>query len=66
LSFQSLSSISERRQVVAGKSVKAREALAVLRAAVGELETLKAQAKTIADTARNASDNDVRVSSTTP
>jgi exonuclease SbcC len=60
LSFQSLSSISERRQVVAGNLVKAREALAVLRAAVGELETLKAQAKTIADTARNARTTIVR------
>lgn len=49
-----VTSIDERRKMIAENLKKARETRAVLEGAVAELETLKGQAKTIADTAQDA------------
>jgi DNA repair protein SbcC/Rad50 len=54
LSYQAISAGEQRRRIVAGDLSRTQETLSILKGAVVELETLKAQAKVIADTARSS------------
>lgn len=54
LSFQSIGQSDQRRRIVAGDLEKGKEALAIMKGAVAELEKLKGQAKTIGETAQDA------------
>jgi exonuclease SbcC len=60
LLFDKMVAINDRRQLAEKNLMKATGDIAVLKAAVSELESLKAQAKVIADTARSARTSIVR------
>ncbi len=59
-SLQTILSTDQRRTIVSGELSKARDKLVVLKAAVAELEKLKAQAKIVGETAQSARTSIVR------
>ena len=59
-SLQTVLSTDQRRTIVSGELSKARDKLIILKAAVAELEKLKAQAKIVGETAQSARTSIVR------